>query len=865
MALQDFAWDLDPTGLSPANLITGEIQNISPVNGVDYHYFIPDAAPYHENSMQVVHIATGQPLTKGVDWVPGLFFEAASNSYDQLPIYGAVVLLNLALVGSFRIQYQTLGGEFTLDENTILNILENTLADPRTTNWEVVTNKPSLYDPNAHLHHTSETGSYEALVAEVAALAQAIRDTNAQALQLFQLHINDKDNPHDTDLTKLGIERFADVYKATLEQVLLGENDVNFVTSALVRAAIVQAFEGFQVPEPDIDADSVGLGNVPNWTVASQQDLDNAQSQRFLDPAQVQYMVNKIIAQLPIGQLQQFIDAFTAHVTNSNNPHGTNTGHLGIALANGMLGAEGQVSFFIDDSQPFNAESDWILNRLGIVENQAELTAQLLVRESFQEVFSSWRRIAFSLGNPASNPAELGAWSYNSATDTVNTTINSGTNIGLLSNEKTVGDYVFEAELSSTNNDDDFIGFVLGMVPVEGGYSLLTLYRSATVPAAGGANLRLSVSQADGNLQQLAGIGNLPSFTNGWAGYNALGPVKLKVERVGTVLTMQTSDAGGNYNQTLVYDLNDNVLSEPFAGPVNLGYAAFSQAASTWKTLQRTGANPSIVSLFNNQVYHWNGADYTLSPSTTLADVIKTGRLYRNATTKRTYYASAPGSAVKILGKGSDKDHTSPQVTRDRLVHNDIDNVAHVGYRVTFYDQNAGNGNMTPRGYLQKNAGDYSTWDMIGLSATSDTIMFMGNTSGRKGGIRANQSGVVGFIKPDGTWFGYFDPTGVFQHNGMNRLSDGTVKIGQTPLDVVDHNVDVLELVEWFWSQDTRVPEHLRGEKDSGAIAQAVQKAFPNCVSRNSETGLLTLDDGKFAMHLALYLLRRLKALESKE
>ena len=864
MATQDYTWDLDPTGTNPANLIPGEIQNLSPANGPDFHFFIPDAAPYHENSMRITHLGTGRQLTKDVDWEPGWPFEAATNSYQQLPIWGCVVIKDRSLSGAFRIEYQTLGGEFTFDETYLLKMLQNATVDPRTTSWDVVTKRPVVYDPNDHLHHTTETGSYEALVSSVDALRAAMSAATSSAMDLFRQHVNDVNNPHRVNLEQLGIARFGDVFRATLSQVLLGQDNINYVTSELLAKAIDDSLANYNPRLPDFNPSLVGLGNLPNWPIAVREDLDEAKSERIVDPYQVYYIITKVLQDLPLGQLQAMIDSLNTHINNYENPHDVTLAQLGIGKAINMVGTAGQIAYFNGGNGPFSMTADGLVNRLAIVHTAAELTAQLNTTESFAAVFNTWTRLAVKENNLVHLPSELSGWSYDAAQDRVLSTINSDTSICLVNPEKTAGDYIFETEVSSTNTDDDYIGLVLGIEEIDGKQRMLAVYRDAIVPSNGGGRLKLIYDCRGDRHTVLAQSDALPSFNAGWAAYAQMGIVKLKAVRQGSVITVSTSNPGEDYSVVLSVDLATHAIADliKFMGPVNLGYSAWSQAAATWKTLKRSGAKPVIAAMHNGQVWEDNGTAY-VQTAKTLRDVIKAGRLYRNPTTKRIYHCGADGNPTWMTGTAAYHDTATKSAVRNGVVFNDDDNTSHMGTRIRFWNQDRNTNVMTSMGSHVRHTSTVSG-DVSDGTDTPKSFL-LGNETGLKGGLKTSGVGQVGFVNGADEWLAYFDPvTKVLQHYGMNRLSDSRVKVSQSDFHYDWDAVKQLELISWVWADDERVPAHMRGTVDSGVLAQTVQKAFPSCVSVDGATGLLTVDDGKLSVHLSLALLKRLKDLEDK-
>ena len=95
-----------------------------------------------------------------------------------------------------------------------------------------------------------------------------------------------------------------------------------------------------------------------------------------------------------------------------------------------------------------------------------------------------------------------------------------------------------------------------------------------------------------------------------------------------------------------------------------------------------------------------------------------------------------------------------------------------------------------------------------------------------------------------------------FEHVGMNRISDARLKVDPKEVDYQSFDVNKLALFEWTWAKVSNVPESLHGQVDQGVLAQQVQEVFPDCV-RESDEGILRVDDGKLATKLSIILLKQ--------
>lgn len=268
MITQQFAYPLDTSGNATSNLVTGERHTITPAGGNDFLFFVPRSGPYFLESISVVHVQSGNTLQMGVDWAPGWKFESATDSPPYLNVYGAVVVLNSTYQGAvLEVRYQTLGGQFTLDDTTLTTILANVAIDPRITSWENVTEVPGQFIADPHLHHITATMGYDELV-------QAIRDfatayianmTNAGATLAQHLSAN---NPHGITASTIGLDHLVNVTKAALaDYTAATPNDLKYITPALLKQILGDLGNDLVVSSPDqVFETVVGTNGVDSWT-----------------------------------------------------------------------------------------------------------------------------------------------------------------------------------------------------------------------------------------------------------------------------------------------------------------------------------------------------------------------------------------------------------------------------------------------------------------------------------------------------------------------------------------------------------------------------------------------------------------------
>jgi hypothetical protein len=235
------AYDLDPTGTDPDNLVENEIHILAAENSRDYHYHVPDFAPFYADSMIVEYKAQGAasfvPLTKGVDYEFSYPYIGAQLRTGK-PVYGGVSFLNIALAGEIRYRkYQTVGGEFTLDANGLTEILANIVYNPRITTWEQVSGAPAHFPPYAHAWKPEDMVGLGAVLTSLNEIRDAMLQNTDQSLLS---HIRDKGNPHRVRKDQVGLDKVMNWAPSTIAQAIAGVEAQAYMTPATTKAMINQ-------------------------------------------------------------------------------------------------------------------------------------------------------------------------------------------------------------------------------------------------------------------------------------------------------------------------------------------------------------------------------------------------------------------------------------------------------------------------------------------------------------------------------------------------------------------------------------------------------------------------------------------------
>lgn len=233
-----YTYALDTTGVLLANKITGEQQILTAPNHRNYHFIVPQFAPYFADSLSIVYKDLDnntRTLVEGIDYHPSFQYIGASRACAKA-IYGGITFLNLQLTGVVTLVYQTLGGEWTLDASAIAEILSDTLRNPRTTTWEQVAAVPTVFPPVDHEWNLDDLVGMSEVNDQVEAIALAIANKPPS-------------NPFEgVDLyptkQQIGLGNVDNYKTASDAEAVAGTSITRFMTPKGVKLAIQNALAG---------------------------------------------------------------------------------------------------------------------------------------------------------------------------------------------------------------------------------------------------------------------------------------------------------------------------------------------------------------------------------------------------------------------------------------------------------------------------------------------------------------------------------------------------------------------------------------------------------------------------------------------
>lgn len=202
------SYPFDPSGIAGTNLISNEQQVVdfqvtaNNTHGQDRFTFIPKAAPFFGQSLVIGYRALDgatRILVEGTDYLPTNQFIGASRA-TTYEIYGSITVINTALTGVLTYQYQTLGGNWTIGEDTIASVLAEAQADPRITAWEQIVDLPSAFPVINHPWNLNDLVGASDLKTALEGIINAIVTSITNGLPG---HLN-AENPHGITPAMIG-------------------------------------------------------------------------------------------------------------------------------------------------------------------------------------------------------------------------------------------------------------------------------------------------------------------------------------------------------------------------------------------------------------------------------------------------------------------------------------------------------------------------------------------------------------------------------------------------------------------------------------------------------------------------------------
>ena len=320
---QTYVYPFDPTGSLTSNVIPNERHVLSGVTDREFNFIVPTFAPFFRNNLRIRHLGLGRDLVEGVDYHLTHWFHAASHGVGR-PVYGSITFLDRSLTGVVELRYQTIGGDWVYDENTVLELMANRLMNPRITTWEQVVDLPFQFPVIDHEWDLDDlTGASEIVVKlnEITAAINAANDANGTS------HVGDYNNPHRVTKAQIGLNLVENYPLANIAEATAGLSNELYMTPVRTRNFVenyvnplIEAHTLRNDNPHSVTKAQIGLGNVENYGVASDaQAIAGVLGTVYITPVNLKATLDKNI-----------VPVITAHTTRTDNPHGVTKSQVGL-------------------------------------------------------------------------------------------------------------------------------------------------------------------------------------------------------------------------------------------------------------------------------------------------------------------------------------------------------------------------------------------------------------------------------------------------------------------------------------------------------------------------------------------------------
>ena len=234
--MSTYTYPEDRVGNKSSNLITGEQHVLTPDNSRNFHFIVPKFAPFFADSVKVFKSINGTllELKEGKDYHFSLEHVSASLSTGKA-IYGAISFVNLNLDGTIVLQsYRTVGGQWTLSTQEMLESIANIVFNPRKLTWDQINGRPASFGPTDH------TFDFNNLLTEkqIGDKLTSIRDAILAGAQNGNDHENRMDNPHNVSAIQLGLGPFYQKGLATIQEAVAGTDPDKVITASVLRSLL---------------------------------------------------------------------------------------------------------------------------------------------------------------------------------------------------------------------------------------------------------------------------------------------------------------------------------------------------------------------------------------------------------------------------------------------------------------------------------------------------------------------------------------------------------------------------------------------------------------------------------------------------
>ena len=233
-------YPFDSTGILPGNKVIGEQHSVTETNFRNYYFIVPVFAPFFAESIVLIHSYQGvnTRLVEDVDYYCALPFIGATRAIGR-PVYGAITFNNLKTAGVVSINYQTLGGNYCVDQQYVLQQIAEKAYNPRTVSWEHIVEVPAIFPPGPHQWDLVDLVGEAEVVAGLADIEAAILYSSQQKASN---HLTDFNNPHQVTKEQVGLGNVGNWARASNLEATAGVSTDTLIVPSTLRSVLQKFF-----------------------------------------------------------------------------------------------------------------------------------------------------------------------------------------------------------------------------------------------------------------------------------------------------------------------------------------------------------------------------------------------------------------------------------------------------------------------------------------------------------------------------------------------------------------------------------------------------------------------------------------------
>lgn len=270
---------LDLKGTLLSNRIQNETRTLVRVDNNPHRILLPRFGAFYNDPNSLKIYDGPRRLVYGTDFTTTYLYRDLSKLTSK-EVYAFIVIINPAVNNTVVLNYQAVGGNFGINVEELAVLLDAVNPDNFTVNYEDIVNRPRAFNPEDHMDEYWQLYGAENTIT----VLHRVRDLLAKADDSIVLEMND----------------YADYYYNQAVARLEQERE-------LLRLHI----EDFNNPHAD-DKTKIGLPNVNNWRMVTLgESLNSTLDIYYSTPESGLNVINSVL-----------IPDLNEHVQDQNNPHG---------------------------------------------------------------------------------------------------------------------------------------------------------------------------------------------------------------------------------------------------------------------------------------------------------------------------------------------------------------------------------------------------------------------------------------------------------------------------------------------------------------------------------------------------------------